>query len=232
MNLFKYILVILVLASCHETIRHSDEQEKTLSVSTPDTIIGSRPITNEIAGSAYRKRATGYFVIIGTDTSDYMPIFIESKKNGHVILDLHLPYYNDNLTFDQHLCELNKILSKASTEYDFDYLTGISIGRLILTGDLAIKVTDQYKEKFGEPGTIKTDKYNEISNFLKESQLANEFNNLFQPFSLTVDHIGVEKVFFAHKDELLKLKIKTKTDTSEIPDKILDCLTGVGLKKE
>lgn len=232
MKLLTYIAAILLLTSCQEAGKHSSEQQETTSASAPDTIVGSKPITDEIPGSAYRESATGYFVIVGTDTSDYMPVFTKSKDDGHIVLDLRLPHFNDNLTFGQRMQELSKILPRAATEYNFDSLSSISIGRLMLTGDLAIEVTAHYKEKIGEPATIQIDQYKKISEFLKASPLGHEFNKLFAPFSLTVDHIDVEKVYFADKDEFFKLDIKTKTDSSEIPDKILDCLTRVRLKKE
>lgn len=233
MKILRYsIFAIFLVASCREANRQSNEEVQTPTKSTQNTIVGSRPITHEIAGSAYRKRATGYFVITEGDTSSYMPIFTEAKSGGQVVLELNISYLVDSLTFRQRLNELVTILRKASSEYDFDSLNGIFIGRLIQTGDLAIEITKQYNEQIGAPSFIRTVDYENISKFLGKSKLADEFNILLEPYSLTVGNIGVEKVFFTHKEELVQMNIATVTDTSDYPDKILDCLTSVALQKK
>jgi len=118
----------------------------------------------------------------------------------------------------------------AAKEYDFALLSGIFIGRLIEAGDLAIAVTHQYEEKIGEPGKIRVADYKGISQFLTKSKLETDFNELFSPFSLVVKNVGVEKVFFATRNDLLSAS-KIETDTSMVPEKILDCLTSIRFRK-
>ena len=203
------------------------KQSKTIS----DTIIGKKGITHEIAGSAYRKRATGYFVIVNNDTSDFMPIFSESKDDHMIGIDLNLPYARHTKTFVQRISELKLILPFASKEFNFDSLKSISIGRLILTGDLAIDITKQYRKKFGDSERIRTEDYQKISDFLLESKLTSDLNELFKPFLISVEKIRIEKVFFTTKSELLNYN-KLDKNTTEIPVKILDCMTWIRLKKE
>jgi len=70
MKLFIPLLSIVMIFGCNETNLENLEVKKTeIPGIVPDTIVGNKTITNEIAGSAYRNRATSYFVVIGNDTS-------------------------------------------------------------------------------------------------------------------------------------------------------------------
>jgi len=191
-----------------------------------DTIIGKKNVINEIAGSAYRKRATEYFVVVKKDTSGFRPIFTESKENGRIAISQNLPYSNETETYFQRLSELKLILPKAEKEFNFDSLSSMSIGRLILTGDLAIIITEEYKNKFGENEKIVTADYNEISDFLLESRLTKDLNELFEAYSKSVEKINIEKAFFTKRDQLLKFSSVSK-DTMDVPNKILDCIIWV-----
>jgi hypothetical protein len=197
---------------------------------TNDTVIGSKTIIDEIAGSAYRKRATGYFVIIGKDTSDYTYIFTESKDGGKVGIDLNIPYSKAAMTYRQRLEELKIVLPKAATDYNFDSLTSISFGRLILSGDLAIDITNQYRQKFGTSDKIKVEDYKVVEQFLASSKLGADLDKLFKPYSISIDKVSIEKLFFTTKKELYWAS-KIETDSINTPDKILDCMTWVKLTK-
>ena len=196
-----------------------------------DTLNAGRTITIELAGSSFRKRAIEYFVVVKNETSHFALVFAESKETGALNIDLNLPYTNKTETWAQRLSEMKLILPTASKEFDFVLLSSLSVGRLILTGDLAIKITEQYKTRFGENKKITTADYGKISEFLLETNLATDINELFEPYSITVDKINIEKAFFTTKDELLKNSSLVK-DTSEIPDKILDCIIWVRFKSE
>ncbi len=115
--------------------------------------------------------------------------------------------------------------------FKFDSLSGMSIGRLILTGDLAIAVTEEYRNKFGEKEKITTADYSEISDFLLESRLTKDLNELFEPYSKSVEKVSIEKAFFTTRDELVNYSRVSK-DTSDIPNKILDCITWIKFKNE
>ena len=172
-----------------------------------------------------------YFIIVNNDTSDFMPIFTESKDDNVIGINLNLPYSKHTKTFVQRLSELKLILPLASKEFNFDSLKSMSIGRLILTGDLAVDITKEYKKKFGDIERIRTADYQRISDFLLESKLTSDFNELFKPYSISVETISIEKVFFTTKSELLNYS-KLDKDTTEIPVKILDCITSIRLRKE
>jgi hypothetical protein len=193
-------------------------------IETQDTLIASKTITGEPAGSAYLKRAVEYFVVVKNDTSGFMPVFIESKEKSAVSIDLNLPYTNKTETYAQRMSELKLILPIASKEFDFDSLRSLSIGRLILTGDLAVEITKQYKSRFGENEKLTSSDYGRIMEFLLETNLTKDLNELLEPYSLTVEKIIIEKAFFTTKDDLIK-NSNTAEDTLEIPDKILDCIT-------
>ena len=222
-------LLVVLLASCNDNRQNSFAQTTAENKVTVDTIIGSKAITDEIAGSAYRKRATGYFVIIDNDTSDYTCIFSESKDGGKVSISLDIRYSKATMTYRQRLEELKIILPKAAKDYNFDSLSSISFGRLILSGDLAIEVTQQYRQKFG--ASNKLESYTTVEQFLKVSKLGTDLNILFKPYSISVDKISIEKLFLTSRQNLYRAS-KVETDTTSIPDKILDCMTWAILTKK
>ena len=230
--MIKLILVFVLFCSCSNHTEQKEKINKAIQTNhISDTIIGRKNITNEIAGSEYRKRAKGYFVIVKNDTSGFMPIFTESRDNLNIGIDLNLHYSKTNETYSQQLNELKLILQNASKEFNLDSLKGISIGRLILTGDLAIDITKQYKKKFGDNELIKTEDYQRISDFLLESKLTKDINELLKPYLVSVEKISIEKVFFTTKNEILNY-CSLEKDTARIPDRILDCMTWIRIKNE
>ncbi len=222
-------LLVIIFTSCSNNQQDYFAQTTTENKVTIDTIVSSKTITDEIAGSAYRKRATGYFVIFDKDTSDYICIFTESKDGGKVSIDLNIPYSKATMTYRQRLEELKIILPKAAKDYNFDSLSSISFGRLILSGDLAIEVTQQYRQKFGTSNKLES--YTTVEQFLKESKLGADLNVLFKPYSMSVDKVSIEKLFMTSRQDLYWAS-KVETDTTNVPIKILDCMTWVTLMKK
>ncbi len=190
--------------------------------------VGRKNIQDEIAGSIYRKRAIGYFTITEKDTSKYMCIFSESKLGGKVSMDLNIPFYKNNMTYNERLNELRKILPEAAKDFNFDSLQYLDAGRLIESGDLAIDVMKQYKQKFNM--TNRFESYSAVELFLKESKFGLDLDSLFKPYSISVSKVFIEKLFFTTKHDLIRAS-KLETDTTEIPNRILDCLISVELEK-
>jgi hypothetical protein len=230
----EFILVItalLMLAACAEPDKNKPQSDnKNQVTSIPNTIIGKKNVINEIAGSAYLKRATGYFIIAGKDTSDYRVIFTENKDDGKVAIDAHYDKYNKKgKLFAIRMEELTRILPEAQKDYNFDSLATISMGRLVSTGDLAIDITKSYIKKYGE--NYKISSYKDITDFLLSSELVASFNKLFKPYSITVTQIDAEKVFFTTKRELYYSSL-IEADSTGIPERILDCITWIYLEKK
>jgi len=225
------LLLVAFLAGCNNNQQNSVPKEITSENKiTNDTIVGSKTITDEIAGSAYRKRAIGYFVVTDSDTSKFTCIFVESKDGGKVHIDLNIPYSKNTMTYNQRIRELRLILPIAFKDFNLDSLSSIYLGRLVQNGDISIVVTRQYEKQFGNTNRIKLTDYPKIAAFLKESQLAIDLNDLFKPYSFVVDEIFPEKLFFTSKKELYRLS-PIETDTTNVPNRIIDCMTVVQLKK-
>lgn len=222
------VLAIAFTISCiHKQDKPGENHNSTTR--KVDTAIASQNVIQDIAGSAYLKRATAYFVITGSDTSDFKVVFAEEKENGLIGISIHYDQIKrKGKSFSNRMEELKLILPVAQTEYNFDSLRNISVGRLVSTGDLAVTISREYNEKF--KGSYTTENYKQISGFLLESALADEFNNIFKPYQLNVSHISIEKAFFTSKKELYWAS-KIETDSTEIPDKILDCITWIRLEK-
>ncbi len=222
-------LFALILTSCFNKQENSSVKKPNENTETIDTVVGSKTITNEIAGAAYRKRAIGYFVIINKDTSDYTCIFTESKNDGAIGIDLNIPYSKASMTYAQRLKELKIILPKAASEFSFDSLRAINFGRLVLNGDLAIEVTNQYHQKFGISDKLQS--YKLVEQFLKESKLGSDLDSLFNPYSIKVNKVSIEKLFFTSPKELYWAS-NIETDTTKVPNKILDCIIWIKLMKK
>jgi hypothetical protein len=191
-----------------------------------DTLVGSKIITEEIAGSAYRKSAKGYFLMIGKDTSKFTCIFSESKEGNYISLEFMGK--DDQTSYRERMEHLKIILPVAAKEYNMDSLKSIFLGSLSANGDIAIDVTNEYRKKFGTGVKIK--KYSIISGFLEKSKLAVDINQLFQPYSISVKDIRVEKVsFFSGINLSSTSKIETKP--ASIGGKYLDCVIWVSMKR-
>jgi hypothetical protein len=222
-------LLAVFLTACNGSQQKSPTQNTTENKVMVDTIVGSKIITDEIPGSAYHKRAIGYFVIIDKDTSDYTCIFTESKDGNKVRIDLNARYSKAEMTYAQRLEELKIILPKAATDFNFDSLTSVNFGRLILHGDLAVDVANQYRQKYGTG--VRPESSTIVKQFLKESRLGADLDNLFKPYSISVDMVSIEKLYFTTRKDLYSAG-KLETDSTDAPDKILDCMIGVYLTKK
>jgi len=224
------ILMMFTVFACS-----NERDNKTVFSSTKnartDTIVVKSAITDEIAGSAYRKRADSYFVLIGADTSSFKPVFSEASESGTVSMNLNIPYSKATVSYERRLFELKQILERVTQDYSIDSLKSISYGRLILSGDLAIKLTHEYEKRFGKNKTVTTKQYKEISEFLLSSTLTEDLNCLFKPYDKSVKRIGIEKVFFTTKDELLAYA-QIAVDTSSIPERIIDFMTWIELENK
>ena len=225
----KLILIFLIVFSfsCRNNRKESVQNvpDTKEAINEPDTLTGSIPITDEIAGSAYRKRAKGYFIITNGDTSAFIPIVTESKES-RVGIDIR---FNKEMTYAQQFKELKTLLAEAVKDFEFDSIRSITLGRLISTGDLAIEISNELNLDKELKNNLND--YPKVVVFLMKSKLTSDFNSLLNPYNIYVDTIYPEKLFFASQKELFTYS-KIETDSVQIPDKILDCITGIGLKKE
>jgi hypothetical protein len=218
----KTLISILILLFTIQINDFSNELTNTY-----DTIVGKKSITNEMAGGAYRKRATGYFVINKNDTSDFLIIFYENKDDDKVGLSIKY----DNIKrkgklYDDRMEELIRVLSVAKYDYNIDSLTTVILGRLITTDNLAIDITNDFTNRYSN--NYKITDYKPISDFLLDSKLAHDLNTIFKPYSKKIENIDIEKVFFTNKAEFMHMN--SKVDSTKVPERILDCLTWIRLK--
>ncbi len=222
------ILILILIASCSGSRQEGSQDHKIVSEG-PDTLIIRRDLSEEVAGSVYIEKAISYSLLIGQDSSRFNPIFIKTRNGGTINIDLNLSYSVKNESYKRRQAELAILLKEASKEFNIDSLKGINFGRLILSGDLAIRLSQEYKNKHGEGEVIRTSDYPKVSEFLKESSLGLDLDELLKPYSKTVKNVEVEKVFFAKKEGVISYG-KLETDSSSIPSSILDCITWVVLE--
>ena len=187
-----------------------------------DTLVISKPITNEIAGSAYRKRATQYQIAHQSDTSKFAIILIESNKNefdhdGSVHLEFH---FDKSKSFKEQKQELNILLVKASKEYKFDSLKSIYSLYLPSLGDLNIKVSKELEDNKDLKLIMKS--YWKLNDFLLKSSLSKEINEIFKNYNLTVKQFTIEHFGYFAKPEIINKFSKIETDPNAFPTKIME----------
>jgi hypothetical protein len=226
----KYILISgllfsLLTISCANGTNKSKKESDIVQINV-DTLIGNKEITNEIAGAAFRKRAESYFLVIKRDTSDFQPVFAEFNEGNKV--GISLSFFKGTLSYRQRLIELKKILPVAAKKFNLDSLRSITLGRLILSGDLAIEITKQYRDKFGQNDQIVN--YEKVLQFLLESKLTTDLDDILKPYSISVDKIDAEHIFFTTKQDLY-LSSKIESDPLLVPDKIFDSMIWLRLRR-
>ena len=215
-------LFSILISACGEK---ADNSARDVSVpSAQDTSIGSRIVTDELAGSAYRERAKAYFIINGRDTSDFI-CYVEESKDDHRI-NMEIRFRND-MAYRRQLNELHKIIPEAAKDFNMDSLSSVYIGRLVNTGDMAIHLTNEYIRKYGKRKHPENNK--EFILFLLNTKLAADFNGLFKPYAVEVKFFCCEKLFFTTRDKLY-IFAETESDSSLAPEKILDCMTWINFK--
>ncbi|MCL4857342.1 MAG: hypothetical protein KJZ55_08775 [Flavobacteriales bacterium] len=227
--MFKLFILgfLLFSLSCtnvnNPTSSPTDNHTDTLSI---DTAIYKSVITNEIAGSAYRKRATAYGLIINGDTSLFHCVFSESNSSGNITL-----YLNNNhpsTSYQQRFTELKHLLPIAALDYNMDSLSSISFGRFIEWGDLAVKTSDEFLVK-----SINTYKnlHQDFSIFLPQSFFGKEVNQLLEPYQLKIKNASLEKVFITSKENY-NLNNNIETDSTKVQPNIIDCITWFTIVKK
>ncbi len=225
--LLAFLLVLLTsLFSCSY-----EPAGKTLEPPNATSTIGTSDASQELAGSAYYSRATAYFTIEGNDTLSWKVYFSESHPSKEVVINLRLPYGQPTYSYAEWMSQLPLILETAAREYPLDSIRTISIGRLILTGDLAVAISREYQTRFPQKKRLTTSDYAELALFLAQSRLQKDFDSLLAPFQLYVSSVELEKAFFTTPDEIPGYR-QTVTDTARLPASILDCITWIRVKRK
>ncbi len=234
MTSIKYVMILMsiLMSSCFNKKKKNHRETKNGSSLNTDTIVLSRNISEDrMSGGS--KRETAYFIVSGADTSDFRIVFSESEEDGKIWMRIPDNDYDiREKTYINRMNEIKKVLPKAKTDYNPDSLNSIYMGRLVSYGDLAIQVTNEYIAKFGKKYKIVDSDYKKIAGFLLESTLAKDLNQLFEPYSLRVKEIYIEKTFFMSTGGNFPSSSKIKTDHLEIPDEILDCIVSLTLEKK
>jgi len=241
MKLELILFVSLTLFSCNNT----KSSESVCKIDTTDTIVVSKTIPQEGTNHLYEKE---YFVTIENDTSCFSCVFLEHKKTERISIKFEynnkkylssisdslavaeldfgyrVPYYKT--TYKQQVNELKMILRKSVEDFDLDNLQYMSF-ELLPTGDLAIEVTNQYMKEFG---TKITNNYKRVGQILLNSQLGVDLNKILNRYFISIEQVSIEKLHFVTRDKMFNVSI-IKTDFGQIPDKILNCVVYIKLKK-
>ena len=194
--------------------------KKDLEKTKNDTVVISKKITDEIAGSSYRKRATKFQLVNLMDTSKFSIIISESNNNefdheGSIYLEI---YFDKNKNYKEQKQELKKILIEAARHYNLDSLKSIYSIWPPSLGDLNIKISKELENKNGLKAV--PENYRKLCDFLLTSSLTQEMNDVFKDYKLIVKGYGIEH--FGYSDiETLKEYSKIESQPNTFPKKII-----------
>jgi hypothetical protein len=126
---------------------------------------------------------------------------------------------------------LNKILPFAADDFGMDAASFqiIFINRLLSTGDLAVDISNDFNSAFS--GTNSKFDYADANSLLLKSRLVQDLNFALKPYGLEVDTVFSEKLVFASKQDLI-IASKIESKISDIPERILDCMMWIHLKRK
>lgn len=165
-------------------------------------------------------------------------MFVQPK--GDKGFYINIPNSKQSSSYKKRLEEFRFILNKASKEYSIDSLKLINTDQLITSRDIAITITNNILEQFGDriqppkkgqyTEEVSTALYKDISSFLLTSTMVKELNTILKPYSIAVDRIRLEKVHFVFKDNIL-VNGTVSQESNQIPDHILNFTSKLYVKR-
>ncbi len=171
---------------------------------------------------------TDYFVVVNNDTSNFIITFRKDINSQKFTIDARYhSLYRKGKLYKTKIIELEKVLKNASNDFNLDSLSTLVLGQLVITGDLAIEVTNEFIIRYGND--FKTTDFDKVPDFLMDSKLTKDINKLFKPYDLQVDQIRIEKLGFIPSENVYLLSI-IETKQNEIPEKIIDCMIWIEFK--
>ena len=128
--------------------------------------------------------------------------------------------YSKPISYRMELHYLKQILPLVGKRFPIDSLDCISMRRISYHPDLAVNLSKEFAHQFGNPDR-RIDPQS-IYVFLDTSVAAKDFDKLLLPYSVKVKHVGVEKLSTSRSKRNLLDKDALESDTTQIPDKVLD----------
>ena len=213
-------LLLLVVFSCKDD---EGTQETSIKISRVDTFIVKEEIVKGMFEYSSRGRQTRYFIVNGSDTSSLRPTFFQEYDSGAVKLFLIDFDKNELLSKERKLNELKQIFETANHDYPLDSLTSIASLGFLLTIDLRIDITKKINEKGNQKG------YDFIQDYLFNSRITKEINNLLLPYKKSVEGYLVEKILVLPNEMFLSDSIMN-IESNDIPEKLISFGVWVELK--
>jgi len=145
--------------------------------------------------------------------------------SGRVTLDIR---FHPSMSYRQQLKELQHVLRFAVDYFNIrpDFFQLVFLSRLVTTGDLAIDLTRDYEQTFASNLAFS---YTKMNSFLLHSKLADDWNDILNKFDVQVDTVFSETMNFCDQKYLFESSV-IEHDTTEIPNKLLDCMIWLRLK--
>ncbi len=224
MNINQIIFFVLIFQAFLCSSQNIKQFDQNITIENNDTLV------SKILLFENEDPETEYFVVTKTDTSDFIVVFSQDENNGKIdiIVQYDLLYKNGKL-YKSKIKEFEKILNYAKNDFNYDSLSTLVLGRLITTGDLAIDITKEFIHKYGNK--FENTDYKYVPDFLLESKLAKDINKLFEPYSIQVSDIIIEKLGFIPSEFISSSSI-IETPKNKIPEKIIDCMIWIELIKK
>jgi hypothetical protein len=203
---FAVLLICLFSIACSETSQQNDASS---AVDTMITLPEIRRIVND--NTSRLQRNVKYEQTLGE-----LHFAIEAGEREDSSIALRMNFYS-TLTFEAHLQHQQNMLHEVAKDFDLQRTTSIFLGRLVYTGDLALRVSKQLEEANWD-GNRK-----ELQTLLEKSAVVKAYQEMLTPFGMNIKGVSFEKVMHMDKESLLNFATITVPD-SEQPEQVVDCM--------
>jgi hypothetical protein len=239
-----FIALLVIMFSCCLNCPKVVNHEALENNNRNDTTVVVKLISPKFGGTNYTEKEL--FVCVGCDTSNLSCILSVRKDDSMLIVDLRRSVYDkkyqttedtdtssiinhdskgkvryDKLIHEEFSKEMKMIFEKVSQDYDLSKLKCIRFSVLI-DEPLAIDVTNQYQN---DKKTIKHFDYEIVDNYIFNSRLLHEINQIIGVYSMTVEGVDIEMPSFVSK------KCLFDRNSEFTPNEVLDFMVLLYLKR-
>ena len=211
------VLVLMPVGCSQPTKKQAETGSHTKNIK--DTLI----VKHKENGADFYSQSYSYHWLVAKDTLDFIVYADEWKDNGELSLKIA---HRKPILFAEALKRIDACLPLLREDFDISKLTSVNFEQPIYYLDLAKKLSDEYEQKFGR----KTVRYNMFNQFLLQSSLNAQLNNVLQSLNKEVKHYGFEKFFLIDKKDYKSYL--PDVDFMEYPEFTFNAHSGVSVVLE
>lgn len=192
----KNFLLIFLMAFVFACENKDAENSTVLPPSTSrqsDTVIISKLRTLSASyDTGFLSRSHWYYWTVGNDTLDFQLLINEYSSDSLIGLSIH---HKKPVSLSTALRRIENCFEVIKNDYQLNKLSSLYLERPLLYPDLVKSLSSKYEQDFG----VKEISYDRLNNFLLQSELTAQLNNLLSPFNKKVKRYSIEKFHLINK---------------------------------